>query len=262
MSTSKCDSINIDFDADWQCYSTQTTDNVNDLSFLTVTNDNHRWLSLTLPHIDNDVTKADHQISNSYNWWYRKQFDWIFSNQQTEQRVFLTFTSSNDQHKSNINAKIWINGTQIFQGLLLSHKIPIELTHHLLHSEETREKNKHSNILVVCCANTSLSLHALLIIHGIMICASGQLKLNQVNNLKQENILNYTVSVNDTDGRIGVIFNPKLKSKVPLTPSSTSVINERKAKENKEYLEDMSIPRLAIVILVVGTRGDVQPFIA
>ncbi|CAF2683629.1 unnamed protein product [Rotaria sp. Silwood2] len=86
---------------------------------------------------------------------------------------------------------------------------------------------------------------------------------------KPNDILDYKVSVDDADGRIDVMFNPKRKSKtspIPLSSlkdSSQSIIQENQIKEIKENIDDdLLVPRLAIVILIVGTRGDVQPFIA
>jgi hypothetical protein len=80
---------------------------------------------------------------------------------------------------------------------------------------------------------------------------------------KQTDTLDYTVSVDDDDGRFDVIFNAKRKSKSISTASnrsSQSVDNGNEINEERE--NDLLIPRLAIVILIVGTRGDVQPFIA
>ena len=125
----------------------------------------------------------------------------------------------------------------------------------------------------------SLSLHARLIIHGTVIWASGQVKIDDklihnddddddLSYQKENNILDYSVRVDDGDERIDVVFrNSKQKSKAPLSPSSVEppvepISNATRTKENKDDLEDISIPRLAIVILIVGTRGDVQPFIA
>jgi hypothetical protein len=266
MSADKQHLTNIDFDQDWQCCCRQTNDDVIHLSSLTMTDDTHQWSSITLPHIDSTSTQHDSNITNSYNWWYRKQFDWILSDQQ----VFLTFEDENNSPTSNINGIVWINGTLIFSGSLLSHGIPLELTEKLLYDEETTEKNNHSNTLVVCCANKSLSLHTRLIIHEKIIYASGHVKLDY-QTIEDNNDINYTVCVNDADGRIGVTFkNPKRtsKSSVPIElptitkRSSEPVIDEKQTKENKENSENISVPRLAIVILIVGTRGDVQPFIA
>ncbi|CAF4327938.1 unnamed protein product, partial [Adineta steineri] len=124
-----------------------------------------------------------------------------------------------------ISATIWLNNTEIFSDSISSLKHPIELPSELLHSENKHDLDKQKN-----------------------------------------NVLDYTVSVDDADGRIDVKFNPKLKSKSLSTQLSTlkqpsqSIIDENQSTENID--EDLLVPRLAIVILIVGTRGDVQPFIA
>ncbi|CAF4379885.1 unnamed protein product, partial [Adineta steineri] len=167
-----------------------------------------------------------------------------------------------------ISATIWLNNTEIFSDSISSLKHPIELPSELLHSE-----NKHGNMLVICCVDTSLSLHVCLLIQAKIIYATGQvmsdersLDIFQDLDKQKNNVLDYTVSVDDADGRIDVKFNPKLKSKSLSTQLSTlkqpsqSIIDENQSTENID--EDLLVPRLAIVILIVGTRGDVQPFIA
>jgi len=278
MSADKDHLASIDFDSDWQCCYRQTYNSIDDTinnpaSF--VSEYNNQWSPITLPHILNNKTQTDSNTISSYSWWYQKQFNWLCPDQQSDHRVYLMFESSTDKNKlntSNITATIWINGIQILSNSLLSQQKKIELPHNLVHS--------HKNILVVSCANTSLFLHARLIIYGKIICTSGKVKMhhsttgdnnNDLNDEKKHDTLNYTVHVNDTDGRIGVVFqNYKEKSKSLLSSlpstytncSTESVIDEKQKQESNEALKDISVPRIAIVILIVGTRGDVQPFIA
>jgi hypothetical protein len=263
MAANNKDLTNIDIDNDWKFYCQQLNDNTDENIIVSTVNNNNTnqcWSSIELPHRNDTLTLN----KDSCKWWYRKQFNWT----STNQRIYLNFESS-DIHakKSNINAAIWVNGTHIFSGSLSSWKDPIKLSPKLLHSE-----NKHGNILLICCVNTTLSLHVCLRIRGKVICATGQVMIEENSfdkrkdsDKKQNNVLDYTVSVDDGDGRIDVVFHPKLKSKA--TPTiihpSQSIINEKQTNENDENIdEDLLVPRLAIVILIVGTRGDVQPFIA
>jgi hypothetical protein len=97
-----------------------------------------------------------------------------------------------------------------------------------------------------------------------VISASGQITIDNSDDQKPNNILDYSVCINDDDERIGVVFK-NLEEKTegsPTEPSVEPIIDETQTKENREKLKDIWVPRLAIVILTVGTRGDVQPFIA
>jgi len=270
MSTHTNDLIHVDFDSNWQCYCRQTnkyTDDVIDILSSNILDTNLQWTSVTLPHIVDSATQSNCNITGSYDWWYLKQFDWGISDQQQEHQVSLIFDSFNDEHDSNslnVTATVWLNGKQISSDSLLSQQKPIELTHKLLHSYDTTEKNKHKNTLIVRCANTSLSLHARLIIHGAVISASGQVTIDNSHDQKPNNIVDYSVCINDDDRRIDVVLgNSEEKTEgSPTEPFVEPIIDETQTKENQEKLKDIWVPRLAIVILTVGTRGDVQPFIA
>jgi hypothetical protein len=233
----------------------------------------HRWSSVELPHITVMIKRQKHEEINSYQWWYCKQFNGISTDKRSEQQLYLMFETCDGFNKnsasSNITGTIWLNNTQIFSGLLMQLSELIELPANLLHSENP-EENKCNNILTICCSNSSLSLHARLILRGKIIYATGQVSVNEEiidkhkNSEKIENnVLDYTVSIDNDCERIGVVFNSKKKYKAPLKPSSSSTqLFGSDSDENKELKDDLFIPRLAIVILVVGTRGDVQPFIA
>ncbi|CAF3732724.1 unnamed protein product [Adineta steineri] len=265
MAENSKDLTNIDFDNDWKCYCQESNNKTNEKTILSNAATDQGWSSIELPHIIN----TSQSTNNSYKWWYCKQFDWTSIDQQSKEQIYLDFESSDIQDtKSEISATIWLNNTEIFSDSISLLKHPIELPSELLHSE-----NKHGNMLVICCVNTSLSLHVCLLIQAKIVYATGQvmsdernLDISQDSDKQKNNVLDYTVSVDDSDGRIDVKFNPKLKSKSLSTQLSTlkqpsqSIIDENQSTENMD--EDLLVPRLAIVILIVGTRGDVQPFIA
>ncbi|CAF2847104.1 unnamed protein product [Rotaria sp. Silwood2] len=268
METNPKDLTYIDFNNDWKCYCQQSNDNTDEKTIVSNANNiniDQDWSSIELPHIIDTIQRN----KRSCKWWYRKQFEWTLTNEQREQRVYLNFEPL-DRHdkQSNINAIIWLNSTQIFSGSLVSLKDPLELSSKLFHTG-----NKHHNILVICCINTNLFLHAYLLIHGQVVCATGQVIIDeklldeQTNSDKTpDNIFDYRVSVDDDNGRINVTFNPKRKSIVTSTSLkhfSQSIINENQPNKDRDnFNDDLLVPRLAIVILIVGTRGDVQPFIA
>ncbi|CAF1422621.1 unnamed protein product [Rotaria sp. Silwood1] len=260
------DLTNINFDTDWQCYC-QLTNEENMVTTAHNADINHGWSSINLPHILDINKSRKFKETNLYRWWYCKQFDCT----SIDKHIHLIFESYDDQNDSSIstdiNGTIWLNNTQIFSGLFISLTNPIELPSKLLRNE---------NILVICCLNSTLSLHANLILHGKIICATGQVNVteelvnkNTTQKQKENEILDYTISLDDTSGRIDVMFKSKKEYKAPLksVASSPQLIeynrNEKQIDENKEEpKDDLLIPRLAIVILIVGTRGDVQPFIA
>ncbi|CAF0850394.1 unnamed protein product [Adineta steineri] len=260
MSETTDDLSKINFDSDWQCCQ-QTIDKIDDVTISTLTSmhDDYQWVSVKLPH-NLEIKKKN------YNCWYRKQFNWIISEEQPDQQIDLSFKSSKNDTNLNISdatVTIWLNKVQIFSGSSMSLKKSIELTKDLLHDQETK------NTLLILCINMSLSFHARLKIHGKVVYATGQIPLDDkiiddTKNSTEENkdSLQYTVSFNDNDGRIGIEFDPKQKLDAFLSSSSSKVPSKPIINEKHENLDDIPIPRLAIAILIVGTRGDVQPFIA
>lgn len=270
------DLANIEFDSNWKCYCQSSNDKSSRNIMISTINNceiNQCWTAVDLPHITATSKRPKSEEMNSYQWWYYKQFNGIPTDEQSKQQLHLMFEScdgsNNSSASSNITGTIWLNSTQIFSGLLMQLNDSIVLPANLLHSA-ILEENKYNNTLTICCLNSSLSLHAHLILRGKVIIASGQVNVNEElvnnhNNLQKTDgdILHYTVSVDNDDGRIDVTFNSQKKYKAPLKPSSSSAqLSELTSVENKQLKEDLFVPRLAIVILIVGTRGDVQPFIA
>ncbi|CAM4793077.1 unnamed protein product [Rotaria magnacalcarata] len=273
MAADNQDLKSIDFDHDWKCYCQQLNDDINVETIVTTANNIHTnqcWSSVELPHRI-DIGDDNKQ---SYKWWYYKKFEWTSTKQTSKEQLHLKFEPSSDDddddQKFTIDATIWLNGAQIFSGSLTLLNDPIELSSNLL-----RSGNIHDNSLVIFCPNTNLYLHACLLVYGKVIYAIGQVMMDENNfdkyqNLdkKSKDILDYKVSVDDADGRIDVMFNPKRKFKTltissSLKYSSQSVVYQNQTNElNENVDDDLLVPRLAIVILIVGTRGDVQPFIA
>jgi hypothetical protein len=278
MLTEKDDLENINFDSDWQCSYQPTINKVDNAAISTLTTmlDDYQWFLVELPHIVDIDKRNDTSLINLCNWWYRKQFDWMLSDQLSQKQIYLTFESShtdNNLNISNTTAIIWLNGVQIFSGSLISLQKPIELTQNLLHDKESKK-----NTLLVSCTNMSLCFHARLIVYGKQIYPTGQIQLDEKtiddtknSNRKRKNVLQYLVSFDDSDGRIGVQFNdqeqsnekPTFFSSLSLSSmgSFEAITDEKQTNEHDINSDNFLVPRLAIVILIVGTRGDVQPFI-
>ncbi|CAF2987682.1 unnamed protein product [Rotaria sp. Silwood2] len=261
----------IDLDHDWKCYCQQSNDKTDIKTIISNANSintNQRWSSTKLPHITTDIVDDDRRPCK---WWYCKKIDWALNNHTSELETYLEFELPNKHDKiSNISVTIWFNGTEIFSGCLPLLRNPIKLCSKLLSNE-----NNHENILVICCANTKFTLHPHIRLYGKVIYAMGQVITheNNLNEYKDSNrngndILDYKVNVDDVDGRIDITFNPKPKSESlfipssPLEQSGQSINHDNETNEVNNLDNDLLVPRLTILILVVGTRGDVQPFIA
>jgi hypothetical protein len=287
MSKDKNKQLKIKFDHDWYYCCLPSTKEDIDINVMTNSNNNddYQWTNIHLPHIIPNNEEEEIRDNNPQNWWYRKQFQWEASRQNLDDRCFLMFESLNDNVTNKNNNKyssvntftVWLNEIQIFSNSFQSPNISIDLTEHIVYKDES-EKTNEKNTLIVCCNNASLSLHVYLrlprkIAHAIeqeCIDVGG----NETSNtllFRQNRVLDYLVGLNDVDGLFDVGFNPKLKSPTPRKQKNLPdiVISEdddptnQEKTDNKEHSEEeFHVPRLAIVMLVVGTRGDVQPFVA
>lgn len=87
-----------------------------------------------------------------------------------------------------------------------------------------------------------------------------------VSSPKQNHVLDYLVSFNDTND----YFDSKSNSPILSTHQNLPniIVSEDDNKKIDQIItsridiEDIHVPRLAIVMLIVGSRGDVQPFVA
>ena len=285
MGTQAEDFASVDFNQEWFCFYQSRRDPTEEKKILSRLNQfkiDPCWLAIEFPHRWNPSLAEKGDSNMPFKWWYCKQFDWLaLPDSAIEQRIYIDFESANDFHRSprskNVQAMIWLNGAQIFQGPLFTRPDPIELSpKYLRRTDSQTDSTVHSNILVICCVNTHLCVDTYLLIHGKVICASGEVKVDETvvrPDSKQDDFLDYTVNMDDADGRISVNFNPRRKSKSKSIPSPTAssrasivpsivVDQEQSSRSSIERTDsDLLIPRLAMVILIVGTRCDLQLFI-
>ena len=220
--------------------------------FLSINYNDQEWKTTHLPH--NDIT------DESSMYWYRKNFEWR-NKPEVQQHIYLNFYSNENEEYHRIPAiTAWLNERKIYAGYLPA---PIELTKHL--------RIDFNNILVICSTEGyALSLNVRLLMPRICI---GQVNYDDVNEStfrKRRQMLDYTASFNDADGLIDVFIDSSQKMKKLSSHENPDFdedtewdhINGATQSDIKSMLETDSIPRLAIVMLIVGTRGDVQPFIA
>jgi hypothetical protein len=241
----------VHFDRDWKFI--QLIDRSPDDDYvLNKYNDDH-WETIQLPH---HGTKYD-----SSTYWYRKRFDWRHK-PDNQQHVYLNFTSTeNDDKQSNhieiLGINFWLNEVNIYTGTL--PKQPIEITTYLRTSSE--------NVIVICSTQGyPLSLYARLLMPHICIGHVNYDDIDENTSKRHKKTIDYTASFNDSDGLIDVFIDSlhKMNREKPSVDEHPEWdhISHADINEAKAALDTGPVPRLAIVILIVGTRGDVQPFIA
>ena len=267
---SKTTTTAINLDSDWRYIRLSNTTSYNS-EFITFSYDDRDWTKIQLPHYDDK--KLQKFTSNCVTYWYRKRFD-LRQKFDEYQQIYLHFESISDDNKNNHAesdikipaATIWLNENEIFSDTLPE---PVCLTKYLKYDSE--------NLLAIQSKQGyKLRLHArLLLPHRL----SGQIDLNELeeSNAKkgEEKILDYEASFDDSDGLIAV-FIQALKKHVKKNGMGTEHDADQETEKKKGNLKKTTaddivdvktvihgaIPRLAIVMLIVGTRGDVQPFIA
>lgn len=242
------------FDDDWKLL--VSAKGSVDENILTPDYDDHSWKTIELP--DRNPNKND-----STMFYYRKEFDWIYPF-DPRQHVYLHFTAteSNNEVDNTIeipNIIIWCNQKRIFEGNLGNQSI--DITNNIQISTE--------NIFVLCSSEGySLSLHTYLIVPRLCTIYINENDFDSTTTTQHRSrTLNYTANFNEKKGLIDVTIDANdAIDHYGITGSdeqfSFEYISNDDVDNAKKALEIGPVPRLAIVMLIVGTRGDVQPFIA
>ena len=233
------------FDRDWDYR------HVPETNFRSIDSDDQHWNRIDLPHDDiRDPTLT---------YWYRKQFLWN-GRSDNQQHVYLHLAGNINESTSAMRVEIpgviiWLNKTEIFNGTLDGRTI--ELTDYL--------QPNAMNVLVLCSTHGyALKLCARLMMVNARV---GQLKYDEFDantSTRSHKTLDYTASFNESDGLVDVFvdaFKKKLRDPTS-TDDDWAVVTTSELAEAEHAFDITRVPRLAIVILAVGTRGDVQPFIA
>ena len=259
--------ININFDNDWKCMRSTNTSLYNN-DFILSSYDDQDWTKIQLPHYDEKKSNKFTTICVSYC--YRKRFD-LPKNFNSSQQIYLHFEYDQENTNNGNDIKIpaitiWLNENEIFSNTLPE---PISLTKYL--------KFDSNNLIVIQSKQGyPLRLHACLLSPRRL---SGQidLELFHPNTTKKsdEKILDYDIMFDDSDGHIA-LFVHALRKHAKKNGIKYEQDDKQDADDGKELTSNVKkdeilevktalygpVPRLAIVILIVGTRGDVQPFIA
>ena len=259
----------INLDSSWQyLYLTSSNDFSSRFSASDYNDDD--WKTISLPHQDSKSKSSQKYTSMSVAHCYRKRFR-INEKFDDNQPIYLHFESIPTHHPNdddNVEIKIpgvtvWLNDKRVFSNTLPE---PIDLTNHL-------KKNEENVLLIYSKQGYPLRLHARIILPRPL---SGQIDFDDIHDddkTKRGQTLGYSAGFNDADGLIK-IFIGEVRRKYKkdhsheegrLTDDEKKRVKEAIAeKETVEVKTIISgpIPRLAIVMLIVGTRGDVQPFIA
>ncbi|CAM4955396.1 unnamed protein product [Rotaria socialis] len=251
----------INFDNDWRYIrSSHATSYDHELTLFSYNDED--WTTIKIPHYENNKSQKFSSVCVSY--WYRKRFNLkqIFA---PDQHVYLHFESTSKENKRNKNqldlkipaVTIWLNENKIFHDTLPQ---PVSLTGYL--------RNDFENLLVIYSKyGYRLRLQARLVSPRHL---SGQIDLNELHNKpsekQQKKTLDYAASFNDTNGRIDVFIQnlTKYVENNDIDINENAKLDDIKNDENvkAQSITDDPVPRVAILILIVGTRGDVQPFIA
>ncbi|CAF3001338.1 unnamed protein product [Rotaria socialis] len=234
----------VDLNREWKCLHLISQTPKNDYALVNY-DDNH-WKTIELPHCET--------INDTSAYWYRKKFHWRYKS-NISQQIYLNFPSvDNDNRIPGII--LWLNEELVFTGTL--SKQPIEITSYLHRNVD--------NVIAICSSDGySLSLNAYIFMPKASI---GQLNYDHIdeNTLKpKRKKLDYTACFSDTDGLIDVVIDSTQKMDEEQYSSVEDEwvnISRLDIDQSQETVIAGHIPRLAILILIVGTRGDVQPFIA
>jgi hypothetical protein len=244
-------SVLVHFDRDWKVL--HLINKTPDDDYVSITYNDDNWETIQLPHYET--------THDSSTYWYRKRFDWRHK-PDNQQHVYLNFTSKENNNTQSNDFKLsgitlWLNEVSIYTGTL--PKEPIEITPYLRTSTE--------NVIVICSAQGyPLSLYARILMPRVCIGHVNYHEIDENTSQRHHKTLDYTASFNDAAGLIDVVIDSS--QKVNRGKSHTEEypewghISDTEIEEAKAALDIGPVPRLAVVILIVGTRGDVQPFIA
>ncbi|CAF3779665.1 unnamed protein product [Rotaria socialis] len=246
---SKDSSTIVQFDRDWKFNVLNSSSND---EFISINYDDSQWKTIDLPHIE--------PVDKLAICWYRKKFEWR-NKPDYHQYTYLNFYSNEDEYQPPISlAAVWLNETKIYSGVLTKS---IQLTKFLRINTE--------NIFVIRLSIChTLSLHSRILMPPV--CA-GQINYDPINEnatKKRLKKLDYTASFDDYGGLIDIFIDSsnKMKPVVELEKSDPDedtkqepIIGNQQPETEKKF-GTATVPRVAILILIVGTRGDVQPFIA
>lgn len=226
------------------------------------------WKSIQLPHLLNiDETSSPYRQRHH---WYYKKFQWDKLSKESDERVELIFNSAVD------NITIWFNSVEVFSQLTPIDSVAIDLTEYLSYSNDYEQFND-DNILFIRSRYHSLSTTVQLIVkqskkdltNSDFINSSSQLR-SVAFPIRKYRVLDYLVVYNQSDGQFNIHSNYKMesieKSSLSHLPRITidHVDNRIPQSSSNERIRfnEIQVPRLNIVMLIVGTRGDVQPFLA
>jgi hypothetical protein len=261
----------INFDSDWR-YIRLTNSSSYDEEFISSDYNDEEWTCIQLPH-SND--KKLHKFTSTccVSYWYRKRFE-LHERFDTHQNIYLHFESILEDNKQDNNESdmkipavtIWLNERKIFRSTLPE---PINLTKHLVTDSQ--------NVLVIHSKQGfRLRLHARLLVPRRL---SGQIDLDDLHTNPAKKgrgkTVDYEATFDDSDGLIALFISAVQKHAKKTGIDNVHGTNEDSDDEkqqlqkikNDETVEvkaalNSPIPRLAILMLIVGTRGDVQPFMA
>lgn len=219
-------SLDINFNHNWSCCRYTAPDDDDTIVTATITNvvGDLDWSPVKLPHVAS-IEKRSPDNNKLAKWWYRKQFQWSLLNQQEMQPIYLTLKSL-AQNTEEINDA---PTTSIFAVLWLD---AIKIFSGFL----TLPKISVELLQILLNSDQMNSYnheHTL-----IVYCMNGCLSFNAFLTVPYDSICGIR--------------------EIQLNTTAENTIDERVDVASNSTV----VPLLTIVMLIIGTRGDVQPFIA
>ncbi|CAF1083866.1 unnamed protein product [Didymodactylos carnosus] len=241
------DKLVINFDEDWRFKQSENTSDSKNIT--SIRYDDQQWERVSLPH-------KQEKVDTSCNW-YRKFFA-LNEFEGKKKYYYLHF----DQDK-DITGDIWINNIKILNDNDSLSCLTIDITKHVHFHEK--------NLVVLCVKNDTFHLQICLIITDEKTLTlnssheqttySGQIPIKQ----KHHTPFKYTASLTD-EGRINLCIDEDKKYREEYSSQfkeqDETLIYGKGLNERDRLTLNKPIPHLTICIMIVGSRGDVQPFIA
>lgn len=229
-----------DFDSRW--YRTLITEHGADEIFLSRDDDEKHgeWIELPDRH---DQVHTDGYV-------YHKKFRFQSEIQQPSQFFLLVSLDETEEVYREISGiSVWLNGTKIFEGDL--SLLNMDVTGYL-------STNDENTFVIYSHEGHPFSLKVLLIVCPMQSVLMNDTQLEST----------CTASLSHCDGLIDLMIDASIRIDdedddhfAPLDETWDQVMDDD-VEKSKEVEQIRNVPRLAILILIVGTRGDVQPFIA
>lgn len=296
LEASKPQDITIEFHKNWK-YLQLNMLGCFDIDSIRPDYDDEFWETIDLPHVQQNRTGRSAYASIMISHCYRKKFS-IDLKEHADSDVYLQFKlqdeklSKNDDDLMRIpSISIWIN----------EHELYINNLHEPINLAEYLQETEDNVLLIHSKQGHRLRLRPILTIPNRIVGQYTTRNIHDRES-RRPSVLNYSVVYNSRSGRINCKMDSLVEDVDGINKQSTGELGksikkpekttteiedvdendnevDEKSNECTDHNEDIMgifdyeantysqkidgpIPRIAILMLIVGTRGDVQPFLA